>query len=143
MLLPLLISPLVGCVVLSFIDKTNHKLIQNFSLFWSLVVLNFSFLLLFFFDQTTPEFQFIFECFCINSVNINLIWFRRVRFINDFCFHHFWYQCVFYFVETNIKNQIKNYCFAFFFRICAFGVFSSLDIMLFYLLLKRFWYQCF
>jgi hypothetical protein len=31
--LPLLISPLVGCVVLSFIDKTNHKLIQNFSLF--------------------------------------------------------------------------------------------------------------
>ena len=138
MLLPLLISPLVGCVVLSFIDKTNHKLIQNFSLFWSLVVLNFSFLLLFFFDQTTPEFQFIFECFWLNSVNINLIFgldglgllmILLSAFLIPTCILLCW--------NLTLKNQIKNYCFAFFFlEFVLFGVFSSLDIMLFYLLFE-------
>jgi proton-translocating NADH-quinone oxidoreductase chain M len=138
MLLPLLISPLVGCVVLSFIDKTNHKLIQNFSLFWSLVVLNFSFLLLFFFDQTTPEFQFIFECFWLNSVNINLIFGLDGLGLLMILLSSFLIPtCILLCWNLTLKNQIKNYCFAFFFlEFVLFGVFSSLDIMLFYLLFE-------
>jgi NADH:ubiquinone oxidoreductase subunit 4 (subunit M) len=57
MLLFLISLPLFGCFVLSFIDKTKQGLIRNFSLFWSLIILNISFSLLFFFDPTATHFQ--------------------------------------------------------------------------------------
>jgi len=45
--------------------------------------------------------------------------------------------CILLCWNLTLKNQIKNYCFAFFFlEFVLFGVFSSLDIMLFYLLFE-------
>ena len=73
MLLVLVLTPLFGCFVLTFVDKTQHKFIQNFSLFWSLIILNLCFSLLFFFDQTISEFQFIYKSYWLTSININLI----------------------------------------------------------------------
>jgi len=63
MLLILILMPLFGCFVLAFVDKTQHKFIQNFSLFWSLITLNLCFLLLFSFDQTVSDFQFIYKSY--------------------------------------------------------------------------------
>jgi len=59
MLFSLICLPLIGCFVLLFVDKTNINFIRNFSLFWSLLILNASVCLLFFFDPTTTQFQFL------------------------------------------------------------------------------------
>jgi len=59
MLLFLILLPLFGCFVLAFVDKTQSGFIRNFSLFWSLIILNVSFSLLFFFDTTSTNFQFL------------------------------------------------------------------------------------
>jgi len=59
MLLLLITLPLIGCFVLAFVDKTQLHFIRNFSLFWSLVILNVSLSLLFFFDPASTQFQFL------------------------------------------------------------------------------------
>lgn len=138
MLLALILSPLIGCFVLSFIDKTQHKIIQRFSLFWSLIILNLCFLLLFFFDQTVSDFQFIYKNNWLNSININIIFgldglglmlVLLTAFLIPTCILLCW--------NLSLKNQIKNYCFAFFLlESILLGVFSSLDIMIFYLLFE-------
>ncbi len=138
MLVALISTPLFGCLVLSFIDKTQHQFIQRFSLFWSLVILNFSFLFLFFFDQTVSDFQFIYKSDWLNSINVNIIFgldglglmlILLTAFLIPTCILLCW--------NLSLKNQIKNYCFAFFLlESILFGVFSSLDIMVFYLLFE-------
>ena len=65
--------PLFGCFVLTFLDKTKINLIRNFSLFWSLLILNFCVALLFFFDPTSTQFQFIETNSWFSSVNISFI----------------------------------------------------------------------
>ena len=132
MLLALILSPLIGCFVLSFIDKTQHKIIQRFSLFWSLIILNLCFLLLFFFDQTVSDFQFIHKNNWLNSININIIFgldglglmlVLLTAFLIPTCILLCW--------NLSLKNQIKNYCFAFFLlESILLGVFSSKGIML-------------
>lgn len=138
MLLALILTPLFGCFVLSFVDKTQHKFIQNFSLFWSLIILNLTFLLLFFFDQTVSDFQFVYKSYWLNSININLIFgldglglvmILLTAFLIPTCILLCW--------NLSLKNQIKNYCFAFFLlESILIGVFSSLDIIVFYVLFE-------
>ena len=138
MLVALILTPLFGCLVLSFVDKTQHSFIRRFSLFWSLLILNFSFFFLFFFDQTVSDFQFIYKNDWLNSINVNIIFgldglglmlILLTTFLIPTCILLCW--------NLSLKNQIKNYCFAFFLlESILLGVFSSLDIMVFYLLFE-------
>lgn len=59
MLLSLILIPLFGSLVLLFTEKTSVTFIRNFSLFWSLFILNSTLILLFLFDSTSSDFQFI------------------------------------------------------------------------------------
>jgi len=73
MLLFLIVLPLFGAVFLTFLNKTSYTLIRNFSLFWSLVIFNFSIILLFFFDFTKTDLQLIDTLPWFDGININLI----------------------------------------------------------------------
>ena len=138
MLSGLITLPLIGCFILSFIDKTQHRIIQNFSLFWSLIILNYSFILLFYFDPSIAQFQLISKSYWLNSININLVFgidglgllmILLSAFLIPTCILLCW--------NFSLKNQIKNYCFSFFLlESILFGVFSSLDVMCFYLLFE-------
>jgi NADH-quinone oxidoreductase subunit M len=69
----LIFLPLVGCLFLTILDKTKHQMIRVFSLFWSMLVLNASFVLLLFFDSTISEFQFFETNNWLQTININII----------------------------------------------------------------------
>jgi len=73
MLLTLCILPLFGVATICFIDKSRTILIRNFSLIWSLVVLNATFCLLFFFDPANTKFQLVSSIGWLKSLNINFI----------------------------------------------------------------------
>jgi len=73
MLLTLIFLPLFGCFVLSFVNKSRINFIRNFSLFWSLAILNFSISLLFFFDASATQFQFLESNVWFKAINLSLI----------------------------------------------------------------------
>ena len=138
MLLSLICLPLFGCLVLTFTSKTQLGFIRNFSLFWSLIILNVSVSFLFFFDPTTTHFQFLESYSWFNSVNINLIlgidglaliMILLTAFLIPVCIMLCW--------NKSLINQAKEYCVAFFFlESILFFVFSSLDLMVFYILFE-------
>jgi NADH-quinone oxidoreductase subunit M len=73
-MLSFLISlPLFACFVIGLCDRVNHSFIRNFSLFWSLVILNITFLFLFAFDLNTTDFQFLETTSWFDSININFV----------------------------------------------------------------------
>lgn len=127
--------PLIPCFLFCFVSKTNILLIRNFSLFWSLLILNICCLLLLFFDTSAGDFQFIFINPWFNSINITLIFgidglayamILLTAFLIPICVLLCW--------NNSLKNQIKDYCISFFLlESVLFCVFSSLDILLFYL----------
>ena len=135
MLLTLIALPLIGCFVLFFTNKTNSSFICNFSLFWSLIILNYSWSLLLFFDATSLQFQFLQNIQWFQSININftlgidglaLIMIQLTAFLIPVCIMLCW--------NKSMLNQTKDYCIAFFFlETILFCVFTNLDLMLFYI----------
>jgi NADH:ubiquinone oxidoreductase subunit 4 (subunit M) len=135
MLLCLIILPLIGCFVLCFVNKSELSFIRNFSLFWSLVILNFSVSLLFFFDPASTQFQFLkitswFSLFNLNfSLGIDglaLVLILLTALLIPVCIMLCW--------NKSLTNQAREYSFAFFLlEFILFFVFSSLDIMVFYI----------
>jgi NADH-quinone oxidoreductase subunit M len=118
MLLFLISLPVIGCLILLFTDKTNINFIRNFSLFWSLLILNACVLLLFFFDQTSVQFQFIETSSWLSSININLIlgidglaliMIILTAFLIPVCILLCW--------NKSLTNQSKEYSLAFFFSL--------------------------
>ena len=138
MLLFLISLPLIGFFVLLFSKKTNVNFIRNFSLFWSLLILNVSVSFLFFFDQTSVQFQFLETYNWLSIVNINiilgidglaLIMIILTAFLVPVCILLCW--------NKSLTNQSKEYSLAFFFlEAILFFVFSSLDLMVFYILFE-------
>ena len=135
MLLTLIALPLIGCFILFFTNKTNSSFICNFSLFWSLIILNYSWSLLLFFDATSLQFQFLQNIQWFQSININftlgidglaLIMIQLTAFLIPVCIMLCW--------NKSMLNQTKDYCIAFFFlETILFCVFTNLDLMLFYI----------
>ena len=135
MLLLLCILPLFGSIVLCFLDKSKISLIRNFSLIWSLIILNLSFCLLFFFDPASTSFQLITSIGWLKTMNINIIlgldglalfFILLTAFLIPVCILLCW--------TKSIKNNAKEYAIAFFLlESILFFVFSSLDLMFFYL----------
>lgn len=138
MLLNLILLPLFAAVFLSLIDRTNIIFIRNFSLFWSLVILNICFSFLFFFDPTVSTFQFLEKYSWFESINVNLIFgidglalimIQLTAFLLPTCIMLCW--------NKSLKYFAKEYIIAFFFlESILFGVFTTLDIMVFYLLFE-------
>lgn len=138
MLLSLILIPLFGSLVLLFTEKTSVTFIRNFSLFWSLFILNSTLILLFLFDSTSSDFQFIENYSWFNSININitlgidglaLVMLILTAFLIPVCILLCW--------NNSLKNQSKEYCILFFLlESILFGVFTSLDLILFYLLFE-------
>jgi proton-translocating NADH-quinone oxidoreductase chain M len=138
MLFSIILLPLLACFILCFVDRTNYLFIRNFGLFCSLVILNICCALLFFFDPTVTHFQFIEVCYWFNAVNINcvfgvdglaLLMIILTAFLIPICIILCW--------NRSLINNSKDYIIAFLLlESILFAVFSSLDIMLFYLLFE-------
>ena len=138
MLSTLIILPLFGAFVLSFVEKTNLTFIRNFSLFWSLLIFNLSLLLLFFFDLTYGGFQFVEKfdwlvlsnnCVILGIDGIALFMIILTTFLIPVCALLSW--------SPTVKANVKEYNIAFFIlESILLGVFCSLDILLFYILFE-------
>ena len=115
MLLSIIISlPLFACLVLVFTNKTEITFIRNFSLFWSLLILNVCITLLFFFDITSTHFQFLEANSWFSSININvvigidglsLVMILLTSFLIPVCILLCW--------NKSLTNQAKEYSIAF------------------------------
>jgi NADH-quinone oxidoreductase subunit M len=133
MLSALIMLPLVGAFALIFVDRTNAVFIRNFSLFWSLLVFNFSVLLLAGFDPLVSNFQFIESIswlpfantdilFAVDGLSILLI--ILTTFLIPVCVLLCW----------KMPNQtlLKDYNIAFLLlEAILIGIFCSLDLLVF------------
>lgn len=130
--------PLFGCLVLLFTNKSETNFIRNFSLFWSLVIFNVCVGFLFFFDPTITQFQFLETNHWFNSVNINLILgVDGLALIMILLTALLIPVCILLCWNPSLTNQAREYALAFFFlEAILFAVFSSLDVMLFYVLFE-------
>ena len=138
MLLYLIILPLIGCVILTFTPKTQIKFILNFSLFWSLLILNACVLLFFSFNTTTTQFQFLEKYNWFSTLNVNLILgIDGLALIMILLTAFLMPACILLCWNKSLTNQAKEYCIAFFFlESILFAVFSSLDLLIFYILFE-------
>ena len=138
MLSTLMILPLLGAAFLLFVEKTNYQLVKNFALFWSLLILNCSVFLLCFFNPLSWHFQFLEEIhwlfFTNNSIilavdGLSLLMILLTTFLTPICILLSW--------TLKTKNQIKDYNILFLvLESILIGVFSSLDLLVFYLLFE-------
>lgn len=135
MLLSLTALPAIGAILLCFTPASNRKFIRNFSLFWSLLVLNLSILLFCFFDPANSQFQLCQEVSWIAFSNmkltlgvdgLSLLLVLLTAFLIPVCVLLSW--------NFSIESDVKKYNIAFLaLEAILFGVFFSLDVMLFYL----------
>jgi proton-translocating NADH-quinone oxidoreductase chain M len=138
MLFFIIFLPLLGSFFLCFVDRTNGTFIRNFGLFWSLFILNVCCVILFFFDPTVSHFQFVefsqwFNLFNINCIlgidGLALVMVILTAFLIPVCIMLCW--------NKSLINNAKDYIIAFLLlESILFAVFTSLDIMLFYLLFE-------
>ena len=138
MLFCIITLPLIGCFFLSLVDRTKNAFIRNFGLFWSLIILNVCCVIFFFFDPTVSHFQFVERSSWFNIFNINcilgidglaLIMVILTAFLIPICIALCW--------NRSLINNAKDYIIAFLLlESILFAVFTSLDIMLFYLLFE-------
>ena len=136
MLLILTFLPFFGALIILLIAKVGSKKeIQKFSLFWSLLIFNLSILLLFSFDPTISSYQIQFESHWVFSLNslasfavdgLSLCLLLLTSFLIPICIILSWNSSVF--------SKAKEYVMAFFLlESILFGVFCSVDILVFYL----------
>jgi NADH:ubiquinone oxidoreductase subunit 4 (subunit M) len=138
MLAFLILSPLFAVVILLFADKANFWFHRNFSLFWSLLVFNFSILLLFVFDPTVSGFQLFSSVDWLVLANSNVVLgIDGVALFMIILTSFLIPVCVLLSWSPTVKANIKEYNIAFFvLESILFGVFCSLDLLLFYLLFE-------
>lgn len=135
MLLSLTILPSIGALVLCLTPSTNRSFIRNFSLFWSLLIFNLSIILFCFFDPANTQFQMCEEISWIQFSNLkvtlgvdglSLLLVLLTAFLIPICILLSW--------NFSIEANVKKYNIAFLvLETILFGVFFSLDVMLFYL----------
>lgn len=135
MLFYIIILPLIGCCFLFFTPNNNKKFIKNFALIWSLLIFNLTFLLLIVYDPTSTQFQMLESKSWFNSLNINfnfgidglsLYMLLLTSFLTPICILLCW--------TKTIEQSAKNYAISFLLlESILFAVFSSLDLIVFYL----------
>ena len=138
MLLSLICLPFIGALVLLFIKEENTSIIKNFSLFWSLFIFNYSLIFFIFFDNLSLHFQYLQRIEWLHLSNINIVFgldslglymILLTTFLIPICILLSW--------NDSLKNDTKFYNISFFLlEAILLGVFSSLDILVFYVLFE-------
>lgn len=126
-------SPLLGVVLLFFIDRENHSLLKGLALCCSILTFILSLPLFFQFDSTTPEFQFVgrYEWipqlgiqYYIGIDGISMLLIMLTTFLTALAILASW---------TAITSRVREYMISMLLlEIGMIGVFSALDIFLFY-----------
>lgn len=135
MLLTLTSLPFIGALIIIFLPTADRVFVQKFSLFWSLLIFNFSVALLFVFDPSVSWYQLPFETTWISSSNLffsfgidglSLSMIILTAFLIPICILLSW--------NGSVYKKAKEYVVAFLvMESFLFGIFTSLDILLFYL----------
>jgi len=133
MLFTFFLSPLISAVVLLLLRTSlSKRYFQNISLILSLIILNFSVVLLFFFDPLFVGFQlntfviYYSQNYLVFAVDgFALIMLILTAFLTSVCILLSW--------NPSVVNKSADYICAYFFLECIlFGVFLSVDLTLFY-----------
>lgn len=134
LLLYLMILPLLGSAVISFIPENNKELIRNTGFQVSCVVFVASFYLWTIFNKKTGSFQLIDNNIWIQTVNLNLnlgidgislFFILLTTMLTSLCLLVSWDS-----IKVNVKKYILCFLIMEFFLI---GVFTILDLLLFYI----------
>ena len=139
MLLLFILLPLKAALFISFfISFQNSNFIRNFSLFFSLIILNLSVLLIFSFDTSVAFFKMVQELLWVSFPNNSILLgidglsFSMIiltTFLTPICILLCW--------SLKSQNNVKSYCVTFLIlESILLGVFCSLDILVFYLLFE-------
>ncbi|HWO56281.1 MAG TPA: NADH-quinone oxidoreductase subunit M [bacterium] len=124
--------PLIGMAVIMFLPKDNHRAIRGVTMAATIIPLLLSLMMLFSYDPSTHEFQFVEKAAWIPALNVNYhlgvdgLSVPMVVLTTLLCF-------LAALVSFNITNRVKEY-FAFYLLLEAgmIGVFCALDFFLFY-----------
>ena len=133
-MLEILISlPIIGSLVLLFVNKRNYKLIRIISLWFSLLTFFTSVILWLAYDPFSPKFQFLVQFNWFESLNmsfslgidsISLMFIVLTTFVFPLCILSSW---------SNIKQNFKEYMITFLImESLLILVFCLLDLLLFY-----------
>lgn len=133
-LLTLILIPLIGSLVICFIPREKNTLIKSIGLYTSLITFILSLYLWIVFDNSTMDFQFISNIYWLPYYNLNLslgidgislFFIILTTFLIPICLLIGW---------DSIKLYIKEYIIAFLItESLLIGVFSVLDLLLFYI----------
>lgn len=135
MLLVLILLPLLGVINICFLPKSKGFLVKNVALLWSLFILLFSIIVLGFFDCSCTQFQFCLtfswfsfykNSFVFGLDGFSLLLVLLTSFLTPICILLSWNHSI----EKDLKLYILSFLFLEFF---LFIVFSSLDLLLFYI----------
>jgi NADH-quinone oxidoreductase subunit M len=128
------LTPFIGCFVLSFLSNFEKKKLWFLSLFFSLVSLFFSLFLWLFFNYSSSKFQFVCDFLWIPETNLNfslgidgisVFFVVLTTFLFSLCLLASWFSI---FVEL----KLFLICFLFM-EGCLLLVFTILDLLLFYI----------
>jgi proton-translocating NADH-quinone oxidoreductase chain M len=131
-LIELLITPLIGCFGLLFINEP--KKIKNFSICITFITFFNSLFLFISFDQFITEFQFLFKLNWLQNFNINLIFgIDGISLLFILLTTLLIPLCLLTSYQV-IKIKIKEYFFCFLFlEVLLLFIFSTLDLFFFYI----------
>jgi NADH-quinone oxidoreductase subunit M len=129
----LLVVPIIGSVIILFINKEKSQLIKNVGLVVSLTAFIISLIIYFNFNYQSNEFQFVNKFNWIKGLNINyhvgidglsMLLILLTTFLTPLTLISSW---------NGIKSKVKEFTFfMLFLELGMLGVFSSLDMFLFY-----------
>lgn len=134
MLLWLTVLPAIGALVICFIPSTSNLMVKNIALFWALLVFFLTVLLTGYFEPTNGNFQLVYSLnWTATSSNfitfgidgLSLVMVLLTAFLIPTCILLSW--------SFSIERYAKEYSIAFLMlESILFGVFLSLDVMVFY-----------
>ena len=129
----LLATPIIGTILILFINKEKAQLIKNVGLVISLIAFVISLIIYFSFNIETSDFQFINKFNWIKDLNISyhvgvdglsLLLILLTTFLTPLTLISSW---------SSIKSKVKEFTFfMLFLELGMLGVFVSLDMFLFY-----------
>lgn len=138
------VLPLIGILLLLFFSPKNSKALKLIALNFSMLPFLGSLLVWAYFEKSIGQFQFVTQIFWLSNLNLNItlgidgisIFFLLLTtMLIPICILLSW---------SSVKKDLKEYLIAFllleFFLI---GVFCILDLLLFYIFFKVFYYLCF
>ena len=133
-LLPIILIPLAGCIIVLFLPSSEEKLIHNVGLNTSLITFIFSIFLWIQFDKLTTTFQFVTKLTWLPFLNIDV--YLGIDGISLFLIilSTMLIPICILISRNSVKKYVKEYIFCFLLlELLLILVFSVLDLILFYI----------